>query len=533
MTASALHLSRARLHPVAWLSLALLGLLGLALVALLWPHWRNHPDLSHGFFMPLVFFVLLRESRAGAARYLPRQRWVTAATALLLALGVLALCAGGLYAASLDWSHTLVAFTLTLAFVFFLLAGLLVFSGDTVRLVPFNWSALVAVGLWLLSAPLPPGSAMRLTLGLQLMVTEAVLHGLHLLGIAATREGNVIDLATTTVGVEEACSGVRSLVSCVFAGFLFSATLVRRPWARALVVALAAPLAVTMNLVRSLALTLLAHAGVDIAGFWHDATGFAVLGVTALLLGGLALLLDRNPQERRPPAAMAPAAPDAAVRPPWLLAGSLALSLALAGFFVANTRPSLRRNLPLPDLASLLPAHVPGWQVRTSDDLYQFSATLRTDHLAQRTYLRTSAGGLEQVTVYLAYWRAGQAPVSLVASHTPDACWPGSGWVAVPSLPAHERLAVGGRSLPEAEARLFMNDRYPQYVWFWHLYDGRPIAYRDPFSPRELLRIAWRYGFRHEGDQLFVRVSSNRPWSVIEHEPFLAKLFTRLQPLGL
>jgi exosortase len=523
----------ARLHPATKLGLGLLAALGLALTLLLWPHWRNNPDLSHGFFMPLVFLVLLHESRRGPPRYLPAGRAATGAVSLLLLAGLLVLCAGGLYAASLDWSHTLVAFMLTLAFVLLLGASLVVFSGDMVRLVPFNWSALVAVGLWLLSAPLPPGSATRLALGLQLMVTNAVLHGLHLLGIAATRQGNIIDLATTSVGVEEACSGVRSLVSCVFAGLFFSATLVRRPWARAVIVVLAAPLAVAMNLIRSLTLTLLANAGVDIAGPWHDATGFAVLIVTAVLLGGLAILLDRKPPERTP--SPAPRVPPAAagVQPPWLLTGGLVLSLALAGFFVANTRPSIRRHLPVPNLAAILPAHAAGWQVRTSHDLYQFSATLRTDHLAQRTYLRETAAGLDQVTVYLAYWRAGQAPVSLVASHTPDACWPGSGWVAVSSFPAHAQLAVGAQSLPEAEARLFKSENYPQFVWFWHLYDGRPVVYRNSSSPRELLRLAWRYGFQHDGDQLFVRVSSNRPWSMIAGEPFLAEIFSHLQPLGL
>jgi hypothetical protein len=70
-------------------------------------------------------------------------------------------------------------------------------------------------------------------------------------------------------------------------------------------------------------------------------------------------------------------------------------------------------------------------------------------------------------------------------------------------------------------------------VWFWHLHDGRPIAYRDPYSAIELLRIAWQYGFRRGGDQLFIRVSSNRPWPELANEPLLRDFFARTQAVGL
>ncbi len=81
---------------------------------------------------------------------------------------------------------------------------------------------------------------------------------------------------------------MRSLVSCVFAGLFFSGLLVRRPWSRVLLIGLAAPLALLMNFIRSLTLTLLANSGVNINGAWHDFTGYAVLGATAILLGALA-----------------------------------------------------------------------------------------------------------------------------------------------------------------------------------------------------------------------------------------------------
>jgi len=525
----------AKLAPAVKLSLGLLAGLTLTLVLVLWPHWRQNPDLSHGYFVPVIFLLLLYESRAGTLRFLPAGGGTTAVLVVLLGAGLLSLAASGLYAASLGWSHDLVAFTLATSLVLLLGAGLVVLSSAPVRWVPCNWSAVVAIGLWLLCAPIPPGTYSHLTLSLQLMVSENALRALHLLGVAAVRQGNIIELATTNVGIEEACSGVRSLVACIFAGLFFSATLVRRPWSRVLIVGLSAPLALVMNFLRSLTLTLLANSGVSIAGVWHDFTGFAVLGLTALILAGLALLLERK-SVPVPPVTGAPI-PHPTVpgplRTPRLLAGTLVAAAALGLFFFAATRATPPPDLPVPDLFAVLPAKAAGWQVETSADLYRFSDTLQTDHLAQRTYSRMTGQGPELVTLYLAYWRPGQASVSLVASHTPDACWPGAGWEPLPVTTPRVQLKLDGRVLGEAEYRAFKSSLLPQNVWFWHIYGGHIITHQNPNSPVELLRLALRYGFRRSGDQLFVRVSSNRSWENIRHEPFIESFFVHLQPLGL
>jgi len=303
---SALRIAFQKLHWALQLSVLLLVCLLGANAVMLWPHWRQNPDLSHGFFVPILFFLLLREGmQQPRPRYL-RPHWgKSAAVAVLLAGGFLAVLAGGLYSAAVGWSHSLVAFTIAGGGVLILLAALLVFSDTGLRLLPFNWPVLVGIGLWLLCAPIPPGTYNQLTVALQLMVTHNVMIALHWLGIIATQKGNIIELATTSVGIEEACSGIRSLISCVFAGFFFSASLVRRTWARCLIIGLAAPIAIVMNFLRSLALTLMANAQIEIEGTVHDLTGFAVLGITAGILSLLAILLDK------PDAAEAePTAPD-------------------------------------------------------------------------------------------------------------------------------------------------------------------------------------------------------------------------------
>jgi exosortase len=513
--------------------IVLAGVLVAALVMLLWPRWRENPDLSHGYFVPVIFLLLLFESRRrGPWRWVPETTGIKLLRIAAVFAGLALVVLGGLFAAAVDWTHPLVGQMLGWALTLLLFASVLVMAGDGVRLIPLNWTSLVAIGLWPLSAAIPPGTYQHITLTLQLGVTQVVIHALHLLGIPATTTGTVIELARTTVGVEEACSGVRSLISCIVAGLFFSATLVRKPWARVLLVALAAPLAIGMNILRSLALTLFANAGIDIGGAWHDFTGFAVLGVTSLILGGLALLLEDREPPAPPPPNPTPSRPASFSR--WMVPAGLVAALLLSSFFLLNTHGSSRTDKPVPDLEAILPAKAEGWNVITAPDLYQFASILQTDHLIQRSYIRqTAAGSVDQVTFYVAYWSPGQAPVSLVSTHTPEACWPGSGWEMQPAPAAVPPFLAGGLLYPAPEYRMFKSGPVLAHVWYWHIYEGRPIVQIAPNSPLTLLGLAVRYGFRKGGDQVFIRISSNRPWEQLRDDPLVVDILSRLKPLGL
>jgi exosortase len=516
----------------------IIGVLGLGVVAFclhLWPEWRQNPDLSHGFFAPLIFLLLIWESRKqGPWRWLPARPWVNAALVAVLGTGVLLLALAGLFAATLAWSHAVVLFLLAAVLICFLAGGLILLAGDHLRLVPVNWISVTAIMLWLLVAPIPDGTYSRLTLGLQSWVTTNVMNVLHLIGVPARQHGNVIELARTTVGVEEACSGVRSLISCIYAGFFFAAWQVRRPLRRLVLILFAPVMALGMNLVRSLALTLLANAGVDIAGTWHDATGFAILGLTAASLAGLAILLEsKEPSAIPPPPTTGARA--VARNPRIVFWSSTIVTLGLGAFFFIHSRDRSEPG-PAPDLATLLPAEAAGWNVTEPVDLYQFSGILQTTHLMERTYMRIDGAGQPiQVTVYIAYWPAGQTSVSRVASHTPDACWPGAGWNSQTSgNDRKQSLSLAGISLAPAEYRLFRTDKgFSQHVWFWHVFDGRVIDYRDPYSIPALLQIALQYGFKRQGSQYFVRMSSNRPWSELAAEPLMHQILTNLRRAGL
>ena len=520
--------------------LGLVALLVAGVTLFLWPQWRHNQDLQHGWFTPLIFALLIHEARTrGAQRFLQPTAWVHGSIVCLLLIGLLLLIAGGLYTAALEWTHALVAAMATSAFCALLAAAWISFALRPVRLVPFNWQAGVAIFLWLLSSPLPPGTYGTLTHGLQAGVTSVVLNALHFLGIAAVQHGNIIQLTNVSVGIEEACSGVRSLISCVYTGFFISAALVRRPVARAWVIGLSAPLAITMNLIRSFTLTLLAHLGVDTTGAWHDVTGYSIIGVTAALLAGLALFLDRHaPDATDIPRSIAPTKSAAVTvvgtrRPQALVAGGLSLAIGLVILFVFNTRPASNPGRPAPDLAALLPATFDGWVASPSSEITQFTAQLQTDRLAETTYNRKTPQGPLEITVYLAYWPVGATPVSFVAAHTPDACWPGSGWEAKPLKTPRVPLTIGTHQLDAAEYRQFTQSGFLQHVWYWHLYDGHVIHPEGARSPRQLLLLAFQYGFHREGEQLFVRISSNQPWETIASEPLLQEIFARLAKLGL
>jgi len=516
---------------------ASIGLLaGLALMAawsvFMFGEWRRNPDLSHGLLTPVLYLLLVHEARArGTPRYLPSSWQVSLWAAFFLLGSMVMVTVAGLIAAALAWSNALVSFLLGGTLSFVLLGGLVVGAQNSLRWIPLNWPALVSCLLWLLSAPIPPGTYSRLTLALQLGVTRAVITSLHVLGIPAQQVGNVIQLSSSRIGVEDACSGIRSLVSCIVAALFLSATLVRSPWARLWLIVLAAPLAIVMNFLRSLALTLAADRGYSLSGTLHDLSGFVVLAITAGLLAAIALVMGRHSLALpavHPPREIHEAPP----RGLTLFAAATLATLLLITGFVGATRPAPLAATEPPDLQRVLPSQMAGWRVDTTTDLYQFSSTLKTSHLVQRSYYKDTERGPLQITVYLAYWLPGQAPVSLVSSHTPDACWPGSGWIARPEA-STELTLTRPSALPAAQYREFRQAERVQYVWFWHLYRGELVTDVDPFSPAQMIRVVLRYGIRSEAEQVFVRISSNQPWEHFDHEPLTEEIIRQLHPLGL
>jgi exosortase len=504
-----------------------------ALAALLWPLWLHDANLTHGMFLPLLTGILVYESRRDATpRFIGAGAWPVMACALLVILSLCAFAVAVVYAAALGWIHVMAEFMLSASLVLALGAAWLGFADERVRFIPLNWAAAVAAILWIFAGQPPPGTYARLAFFLQSEVTTGVTHVLGAIGIAAYQNGNVIELARTSVGVSEACSGVRSLISCTVAGLFLSALLVRRPGNRILLIVLSPLIGLAMNFLRSLLLTLIANSGVKIEGPWHDITGGSILVATTVLVAALGLWLHRRESELGDSEGHAPAAPAGFSLLQAIVGLGLVSALVTGGLFVVGSRPSRTQSRPAPDLSSLLPEAPPGWISRDSE-MSQYSDILHTHTLVERVYSAGSAVDSPHLTLYLAYWRPGEAAVSLVDAHTPDACWPGTGWEAEPVPNERASLGIDGRSLATAECRMFARDRFMTYVWFWHLHGGRPITYVDPYSAIRLLGLAWRYGFSPAQDQLFVRVSSNRPWREIAAQPTLRKFFENLEPLGL
>ncbi len=156
-----------------------------------------------------------------------------------------------------------------------------------VRLVAwFLFPALV----WLVSAPMVTAVENTLSLFLLMKVTSVVFFVFDLLGLPIEQQGNVLVLPKGSVGVAEACSGIRSLTACLFAGSFLASVFLDRLWKKVSLVVMAMMFAVLTNLLRSLFLTAWAYnyGPEAIEGFVHDAAGYAVLGLTVV---GLLCLL--------------------------------------------------------------------------------------------------------------------------------------------------------------------------------------------------------------------------------------------------
>lgn len=150
-----------------------------------------------------------------------------------------------------------------------------------------------------------------------------------------------------------------------------------------------------------------------------------------------------------------------------------------------------------------------------------------------------------RVSVYVAWWEAGRMSPRLVATHTPDVCWPGNGWVRDRSAEDRDRTPDGGRpalqdmlrakGFAEGQCRVFLMQDKPEYVVFWHKVGGEMLSYGTGYAPPwwAWLDEMWRGGLNLRKEQLFVRISSDKPLFGIWTQPETAPLRQALLDLGL
>lgn len=137
----------------------------------------------------------------------------------------------------------------------------------------------LAFPLVLLGTMVPPPGILYNTAAapLQLFASKVATDTAQFLGVSIYRDGNIIHLASTSLGVAEACSGLHSLSALVVAalllGFLENASLL----GRVLILVLSIPLAIGVNVLRVTGTAILADYRPELAlGYYHLFSGWLV-----------------------------------------------------------------------------------------------------------------------------------------------------------------------------------------------------------------------------------------------------------------
>lgn len=271
--------------------LVALGALGVAFALLyrdvvnkLVSDWANDDNYSHGFLIVPVALYFAWERRT-ALRSAGRNPSVLG---LVVVLGSLLTLIAGVLGAELFLSRVSIV-------------GLV--AGTTLFVLGWEHLRILAlpIAFLLLMIPIPAIIFNQIAFPLQLIASQFGETALNVAGIPVLREGNVMILATTTLEVAEACSGIRSLVSLLTLGIVYGYFTDPRNWMRVLIAASTIPIAIVTNGMRVAGTGIAAHHyGVEAAtGFFHTFSGWLVFVVAfALLFVVIRLLLMVVPPAR-------------------------------------------------------------------------------------------------------------------------------------------------------------------------------------------------------------------------------------------
>lgn len=393
----------------------------------LWWCWHLHDDWSllaqynYGWAVPFLaaFLFYLRWNARPTSNRQPRG--VAFAGALLLAV---LLPIRLIEEANPDWR--LLSWVLALVVVACSLLALLRAGGGA-------WLRHLAFPVLfpLVAVPWPVLLENVIIQGLSRAVAYAAVEIAGWVGIGAYQIGNVIELHNGFVGVDEACSGVKTLQASIMVSLVLGELLRLRPAKRVMLVVAGAAWVFACNVLRAATLVIIAaKQGTGALHQWHDTIGTVVVivGMAGLLLfawslarGGETASQDVEPRKRE----------TFAHRVSWR---AIALSLAWLVFVFAATELWYRAHER--ELVSRA-AWTARWPLvngaaRELPIADTTAAILRYDYASSAAW-EAPAGNIWWG--FFARWEPRRAALQLVRSHSPEICLPAAGRVFRRELP--------------------------------------------------------------------------------------------------
>ena len=275
----------------------------------------------------------------------------------------------------------------------------------------------------LLCIPWPTNLEKSVSTMLMSMITAVSVEVVHLIGFAAQRVGNLILLPNgTTIGVEEACSGIRSLFSNIFAAGVLSVMFSLRRSATVLLFVFSIFSALVFNLLRSLILVITAAtSGAQLPLLLHDSAGWSVFVVSFVVLYMLAKFLGGSlPVETRESSVEIKPSEEIKSLPLWLSLVGILIVIAsepLVFLYYPTVKPAAEIKISLP-VALNLPSSV------ITKDAARFRAMLFYDK--GESWRWNDAKGDWQLFFFR--WDSPRLSRLGGAYHRPERCLPNTGW---------------------------------------------------------------------------------------------------------
>ena len=327
----------------------------------------------------------------------------------------------------LAWIHALAVVTLTLL--------LLWWAGGKAWLRHFAFP----VAFIFIAVPWPTALETPVIQGLMRLVARVAAETAMLLGTPAQVEGNLIRVSNGLVGVNQACSGIRSLQTSLMIGLLFGELKRLSVLRRVALVACAVAIALLANFVRAVFLVRIAATeNLSEVSRWHDIAGYSIIALVFAATMGFAYVFGKS--EIRKTKSEKRDGPQSAIGSRQLAISVSYIAAALCWLLLVEVGTASWYRFHERDLISGIrwsvrwPKQAPNFhRLKINDEI---RAVLRFDQAEAATWTASSQLGSSRpnsisCALYAFRWNPGKNSALLANLHRPDVCLPASGWTQV------------------------------------------------------------------------------------------------------